>query len=694
MFFIVLCVCHARTAFGTTVQKLLQQYNGKQYSAVLKSLKSGNYPNRDTVRRQYLLYKTLLNLDDFSRSAAVLQRLEKGVDWALEPIILNAKVDLHLEKGDKDGLLKLLIRSTDKLDNSFINGRVTQVLAEFYTDYGNKPLYRKCIETLWSVVDSIQKDPKVLGLYLNSLERDDPKRKDIIARIWGNTDVTKFPASLFKEIDPIEKNAARYSDIIRDHFEKQYQLKNLSYLAAEIPVYLPYLKDKKEVLSRLRQLYFRTLIRKKQYTILIGLLKSEEGRQSLDMSAGDALSKQFYLCLKKGRVDQALDSLNQLMKMDPNVDVRGRYLAIGNFYYERGKYRKSLAFFDKVDRTDLSKATESQMQWKLLRIHHRLGHIKKLKNIADWALQFDFESKEVAAKFCYWGFKLKLYTHGDSLSCYQQYPFTYYGFRAFQANPYKPELEKSVFEHPKDFPKGSISPKEKELLQFLTLLYVIGETDMADLIIRRYLNNHNNMTFFLETVDVLYRAERYYLLQFLVDYYYGKQIRANNNSYSQFLLPVFYPAAYRAQVNKFIEKTNVSPMLVFAVMREESNFRPDVESNAGAIGLMQLMPRTAKYIGRKIRVKVDDSRLNEPDLNMRLGIAFLKRLMRRYKGNLYYTLAAYNGGPTNVKRWRKKVQLKDDDLFVEAISFDETRDYVKRVLRSYYIYQKIYGQTI
>ena len=128
-------------------------------------------------------------------------------------------------------------------------------------------------------------------------------------------------------------------------------------------------------------------------------------------------------------------------------------------------------------------------------------------------------------------------------------------------------------------------------------------------------------------------------------------------------------------------------------MREESHFQPDVVSDAGAIGLMQLMPKTALFVGKTIRKKVKLDSLTDPATNMHLGTAYLRRLLKRYKGNFYYTLAAYNGGATNVKRWRKKTGIPDEDHFVEKITFNETKSYVKRVMRSYYLYENLYAQN-
>jgi soluble lytic murein transglycosylase len=131
-------------------------------------------------------------------------------------------------------------------------------------------------------------------------------------------------------------------------------------------------------------------------------------------------------------------------------------------------------------------------------------------------------------------------------------------------------------------------------------------------------------------------------------------------------------------------------MLILSVMREESHFNPQVKSIAGAIGLMQLMPKTAEYMAQKTGTHVTIDSLNDPEVNLRLGSAYLKNLMNRYEGNLFYTLAAYNGGPSNVTRWLQKTKTKDNDDFIETITYRETQNYVRRVMRSYYLYRYLY----
>jgi soluble lytic murein transglycosylase len=128
------------------------------------------------------------------------------------------------------------------------------------------------------------------------------------------------------------------------------------------------------------------------------------------------------------------------------------------------------------------------------------------------------------------------------------------------------------------------------------------------------------------------------------------------------------------------------------VIRTESAYRETVVSPSGAIGLMQVMSTTGREIYRKTTLKkYYDFDLMNPDLNIHIGIKFLADLQNRYNGNLIYAAAAYNGGPGNLRKWRKKYP-KDILKFVSLIPFDETERYVKKVLSSLYMYQILYPE--
>lgn len=151
-----------------------------------------------------------------------------------------------------------------------------------------------------------------------------------------------------------------------------------------------------------------------------------------------------------------------------------------------------------------------------------------------------------------------------------------------------------------------------------------------------------------------------------------------------------FPTPFEAEVKKASEDNRVDPFLVYAVMRTESLFRPHAVSPVGARGLMQLMPRTARWIGRRDkRAKPFAKSYRRPASNIWLGSWNLRFLLDRFEGNVVHALAGYNAGPGAVDRWRKRFARLTDDEFVERIPYDETRRYVRRAIESRSVYEKL-----
>lgn len=136
--------------------------------------------------------------------------------------------------------------------------------------------------------------------------------------------------------------------------------------------------------------------------------------------------------------------------------------------------------------------------------------------------------------------------------------------------------------------------------------------------------------------------------------------------------------------------------LMFAFMRQESEFNALAISHAGARGLMQLMPRTASYIGRDRSLRYSKRvKLYEPSFNMALGQRYLTYLLedQKYGGNLFLAASAYNGGPGNLAKWLRQNHFQGDPLlFIESIPLQETRIYVERVIANLWIYRMRMGQ--
>jgi soluble lytic murein transglycosylase len=122
---------------------------------------------------------------------------------------------------------------------------------------------------------------------------------------------------------------------------------------------------------------------------------------------------------------------------------------------------------------------------------------------------------------------------------------------------------------------------------------------------------------------------------------------------------------------------NVSSNLLYGISKQESRFTPDVRSVVGAAGLMQLMPATAAELaGRPLQVQ----ELDDPELNIRLGAAYLKQLLKQWQGHPLLAIASYNAGPGTVGGWRNDELNTAPELWVERIPYPETRYYTKKVM--------------
>ncbi len=148
-----------------------------------------------------------------------------------------------------------------------------------------------------------------------------------------------------------------------------------------------------------------------------------------------------------------------------------------------------------------------------------------------------------------------------------------------------------------------------------------------------------------------------------------------------------YPRPYAQLVKSAASEQGVEEELLYAVMRQESVFRPDAVSPARAVGLLQLMPSTAERLGAELALSASVERLSEPELNIRLGARYLRKLSGWFDGNLPLLIASYNAGPVAVRRWLESAPALELDLFVARIPYEETRKYVERVLGNYARYR-------
>lgn len=152
-----------------------------------------------------------------------------------------------------------------------------------------------------------------------------------------------------------------------------------------------------------------------------------------------------------------------------------------------------------------------------------------------------------------------------------------------------------------------------------------------------------------------------------------------------------YPTPYRAEIGTAARDNQIDEALAFGLARQESRFVADIMSSAGAVGLMQLMPATARWVARQIgRADYRVTALDRPQLNAQMGNFYLRHVLDRLDDMPVLAAAAYNAGPGRAQAWRGDAPM-EGAIYAETIPFNETRDYVKKVLANAMFYQAQLG---
>ncbi len=162
-------------------------------------------------------------------------------------------------------------------------------------------------------------------------------------------------------------------------------------------------------------------------------------------------------------------------------------------------------------------------------------------------------------------------------------------------------------------------------------------------------------------------------------------------SFSDGIYKLAYQLHFQEYINNNAKYYRLDAYLVAALIREESYYNPKAGSAAGAMGLMQLMPSTASYIASQKGIKYNgSSSLYNPETNITLGCAYLDYAKQKLHNNDLLAVASYNGGPNAVRNWHENLNYDNFDEFIENIPYVETKDYVKKVYRSYWVYLNVY----
>lgn len=191
--------------------------------------------------------------------------------------------------------------------------------------------------------------------------------------------------------------------------------------------------------------------------------------------------------------------------------------------------------------------------------------------------------------------------------------------------------------------------------------------------------------------DVYVRGGEPFKANGIIQRRFREFVRHGGNGIPRRFWEILFPLNYWPQIQAAAAKEDVDPYVVASIIRQESGFEPHTVSNAGAVGLMQIMPHEAEQLATRAGMSgMTRERLFDPEANIQVGATEYAQKLALMHGNAFLAIASYNAGPEAVERWLAQTPVDDIDRFVEAIPYAETRLYVKTVTRNRFEYRRIY----
>ena len=391
----------------------------------------------------------------------------------------------------------------------------------------------------------------------------------------------------------------------------------------------------------------------------------------------------------------AIQSISQFLKEEHSKFIKEKALFLrGSIYFQENQKDLSLKDWNTaiqlLQKQKNQKNLLAKILWqKALLLRERKNYKESYKNLA--LLKELSVSDHSHNKALFWMAKT-LEDLGRNLPARRHYnkliekdSFGYYGLLARKKMNKKWEIEKisidSVFN----------DKKETAVIHWLSL---VNESKLLSLFLKEkeevfLKQNPPSETDWLKMIWFWTKAGRY------LDIFkaLGNMNEENFKVFSTKYLSLFFPLSFYKEVEQASEKFQIPKALILAVIRQESAFNTRARSVADAFGLMQLLPRTARQMAKEQNLPLRTfKQLYQSSKNILLGTGYLKKLLKQ-KNSLYLSIAAYNAGPSAVKKWQTEFSHLLPLEFVENITYGETRDYIRLVIRNYIIYHNLINET-
>ena len=566
----------------------------------------------------------------------------------------------------------------DNSSDSQIKAKVLLDLAEIYWKEG------KYIDALYSWYEILEKGYKLkrnseseelLVRYFNQIKEDLPE--------------IKVPYSIM----------VKCADILFKY--RQYNLAEELY--REIIEEFPDTKDINEVYySRARAIYY-----KKDYKEAINQCNEIISK----FPSSDIIIKVYYFLanslLASGEHYSAIEKYNKIITQYPeSYYARESYLRLSECYFQLNEPEKGVYQWKQGIEKYPNSDQAMNALWNLGRYYtKKINHSEALE--AYKALSERFSKSNLGDDSLYWRGKTlqSLGLENEANLVYDKlirdYPFSYYTERVAEqrgkinfilpvvANPENKNvsdlagfLEK--FSQIND--KGQLSLLKAELLEDVGFYkYAITELKGA-------LNYNPGNIFLLFRLSDLYKKNKDYNNSLIYTEIILNYLKEN---YPLEELPIelwehLYPLYFEDFIKEYSIKYDIDPLLALAMIREESRFNIWIESNAGARGLMQIIFSTGEWIAQKLNfADFNDELLFSPEVNINFGCWYIGYLKKKFSNDTILMISGYNAGPGATDRWLERYDRSDLDNFVENIPYSETREHIKKVIKSYQIYKRL-----
>jgi soluble lytic murein transglycosylase len=392
---------------------------------------------------------------------------------------------------------------------------------------------------------------------------------------------------------------------------------------------------------------------------------------------------------RAGRTDEAIAAFEALAPPEDTLALRARFLAATLVAADDAG--RALVLFRSVAEKARDASLRAEARWRVGWAAYEAGRFAEAAETL--AAQADDVADPIEAlRGRYWAARAYAAAgdprgEAEMRALAAAYPFTYYGIRAAEhlGETPRPPAGPAPEEGPAALPADATAR--------IRILLEAGLDADAGAEAARLARSVDGLPSRLALARLLEAAGRFHDAHTLAARGQATVLAAGPNAEApRSLWERAWPRAWREQVERAAAAHRAPPALVWAVMREESAYDPAALSVVGARGLVQIMPATGQRLAAELgEPGFDAADLFDPARNIELGAYYLAQLLARFGGRVSAAVASYNAGPEAVARWLQQDGGLPDDQWVERIPYDQTRAYVRRVLRSLHAYRELYG---